>query len=59
MFPDTILEILAGQLPIGVLIVWFVLRNNKIWTNYLTERNERLEKALNKLARAIGRLRQK
>lgn len=37
------------------LFVWYTLRNNQDWRTYLTERNSKLEKALDKLSEAIDR----
>lgn len=35
--------------------VWYTLQNNRDWRTYLTERNSKLEKALDKLSEAIER----
>ncbi len=36
---------IAIQAPFVALFVWFVLKNNREWRKYLTERNSKLEKA--------------
>ena len=35
------------------LFVWFVIQNNREWRLYLSERNGKLEKALEKLGNAL------
>lgn len=37
------------------LFVYYTLQNNRDWRNYLTERNSKLEKALDKLSNALDR----
>lgn len=35
------------------MFVWYTINNNREWRQYLTERNSKLEKSLDKLANAI------
>lgn len=44
---DTLLQ--GGALAI---FVWYTLQNNREWRTYLTERNSKLESAINKQAEA-------
>lgn len=37
------------------LFVYYTLQNNKDWRAYLTERNSKLEKSLDKLSNALDR----
>lgn len=48
---DTILQ--GGGLA---LFVWFVIQNNREWRLYLTERNGKLEKALEKQSNTLEKL---
>ena len=44
------------QFPIVGMFVWFVLKNNNEWRTYLTERNSKLEKTLEKHADVLDKL---
>lgn len=52
---------MSMEFPIDVLIntgalgifVYYTLQNNRDWRTYLTERNSKLEKALDKLSAAL------
>jgi len=50
---DTVLQ--GGGLA---LFVWYTIQNNREWRLYLTERNSKLEKALDRLSVAIDNTQQ-
>lgn len=37
------------------LFVYYTLQNNRDWRSYLTERNSKLEKALDKISHALDK----
>lgn len=37
------------------IFVWYTIQNNREWRLYLTERNSKLEKALDKLSETLAR----
>lgn len=37
------------------LFVWYTMQNNREWRQYLTERNSKLEKALDKLSETLDK----
>lgn len=48
--PDLIFQ--AGSLGI---FVWYTITNNRDWRTYLTERNSKLEKALDRLGAILDK----
>lgn len=47
---------LAIQAPIFGIFVWYAYTNNKEWRKYLSERNGKLEKSLDKIDATMSKI---